>query len=158
MSEQQDPAPSPRGQHPVDVPPPPADGAASAPLTLPRQIRLAVNMQFALVAIGLVNLTIALSRVADTAVVVAGAIFMGLMDVLYLWLALRIRKGSTRARTAITVLFIFGIVTWLVDHGGSATAVVKAIAGIQLVIMAAILVLLWQRPSSAYFAARSQTI
>jgi hypothetical protein len=106
------------------------------------------------VAIALVNLIITFSGLTDTALVVAGSVFIALLDALYLWLAVMIRKGASGARTWVTVLFVVGIVSWLADLGGSATALVKAISVIQLLIMTAILALLWQRPSNAYFGAR----
>jgi hypothetical protein len=162
---------------PGSAPPPPNYGRPTSPGTAPQPVQLAVKLIFGVVALSVLSLVILFAqmgtirdqvRAADagltdaqidaavtTTVVVA--VFFGLVfAALYLWLAFMIRRGANWARITLTVLFILGILFGLVGITGNSPAISKVISVINLVLEIAILVLMWRRESSEYFALSSQ--
>lgn len=164
------------GQQYPGMAPPPAH-TPGTPAAIPQQVRLAVNLLFALVALGLIGAIIGLTQtgsVADqvratnpafsdaevdaavTATVVVGAVIGLIFTAVFLWLTFMVRKGANWARIVLTVLFIIGIIFELIGLAGPATALSKVITVIQILLQAAVLYLLWQRPSNEYFTAASR--
>jgi hypothetical protein len=166
--------PPPGGQeYPGMAPPPPS--APRPPAAVPQQVRLAVNLLFALVAIGAISVIVALTQtgaVADqirqadpnlteaqvdaavTAGIIGGVVVGLIFTALFLWLTFMVRKGANWARMVLTVLFLIGIIFQLLGLAGPGTAIAKVISVVQIVLELVILYLLWQRPSTEYFTAR----
>lgn len=82
--------------------------------------------------------------------VVAIVIFV-IVAVLYAWLILKIRQGRNWARIVATVLLVLGIVSNVSTMASNGTGATKAFEVVGLIIAVAVLVLLWLRPSNAYF-------
>jgi serine/threonine protein kinase len=98
------------------------------------------------------------AKTAHTMAGVAG-VYVGLTSVLGIvcWIALAVLCGSGRAwaRIAGTVLFALGSLTSLIVlHGTRGDPGVRAMDAVVWCIGLAVVVLLWQRKSSEYFAAR----
>jgi hypothetical protein len=171
--------PQPQGDagqdYPGMAPPPPSTPAPTAPAAPPQPVRTAVNLLFALIVIGVIGAIIGLTQtgsVADqirasnpafsdaqidsavTVGVVFGAIVSLIFAAVFLWLTFMVRKGANWARTVLTVLFVLGIIFQLIGLAGPATALAKVVSVIQIALEAAILYLLWQRPSTEYFTAQ----
>lgn len=77
-----------------------------------------------------------------------------IIAVLYVWLIVKIRQGRNWARIVATVLLALGILSSLSGLAGTGTGASKALQVIGLIISIAVLVLLWLRPSNAYFKER----
>jgi lysylphosphatidylglycerol synthetase-like protein (DUF2156 family) len=144
----------PQGSQPRHYPgaaPPPGQRPSGAPVAMPRQVALAVNLLFAIIALAVVALILMVARggASGRSLAALGSI---VSIALYVWLTLMIRKGASWARIVITVLFAIGLLPLLVTFLLPVLALVKVLALVQLVIEIAVVVLLWRAPSSAYFA------
>ena len=73
---------------------------------------------------------------------------------LWLWLARETRRGLRRARAWATVIFVIATVSGIgVDANAPSTGLTQAVSGIDWVIGLCAVVLLWNRPSRAYYRA-----
>ena len=73
---------------------------------------------------------------------------------LWLWLARETSRGLRRARTWATVIFVIATVTGIgIDANAPSTPLTQAFSGINWVIGLCVVVLLWNRPSRAYYRA-----
>jgi serine/threonine kinase PknH len=73
---------------------------------------------------------------------------------LWLWLARETKRGRRRARAWATAIFCIATVTGIgVDAHAPATGLPQAFSGIEWVIGLCAVILLWNRPSRAYYAA-----
>jgi hypothetical protein len=89
------------------------------------------------------------------AVAVGVTIFFGLVfAVLYVLLAIQVRKGKNWARIVTWVLAGLGVVGGLLGLLGNGTGLEKGLAVIILLVDAAIIVFLALKPSNEYFASR----
>jgi len=104
---QYDPQGSEPGQYPGAAPPP-AQQPSGAPVAMPRQVALAVNLLFAIIALAAVGLLLMVTQggASSRSFASLGSI---VSIALYVWLTLMIRKGASWARIVITVLFAIGI-------------------------------------------------
>jgi hypothetical protein len=84
--------------------------------------------------------------------IVLGVVFF----VLYVLLVLQLRKGRNWARIVVTVLLGLGVVSGLSSIAQPATAANKTLGVMGLIIDIAVLVLLYRKPSTAYFRAAQQ--
>ncbi|GAA4431936.1 hypothetical protein GCM10023169_37070 [Georgenia halophila] len=76
---------------------------------------------------------------------------------LWIWMAIKNGQGRSWARIVATILGGISILSFLFTMGQGATTTLQLVLGVvQLALAIAILVLLWQRTSSQYYAARSQ--
>lgn len=90
---------------------------------------------------------------AATTAVVAAAIVTLVVAGLFLWLGIMARKGRNWARITATVFLAIGIVLGLVGLSGGGLAINTALTVAALAVEVAVVILLWLRPSSAYFSA-----
>jgi len=82
------------------------------------------------------------------------AIVLGLVfAVLYILLAMQVRKGKNWARIVTWVLAGIGVLGGLLGLLGAGTGLEKGLSVVQLLIDAAIIVLLARKPANEYFAA-----
>jgi hypothetical protein len=153
---QYDPQGSQPGQYPGAVPPP-AQRPSGAPVAMPRQVALAVNLLFAIIALAVVGLLLMVTQ-GGASIASMAALGSIVSIALYVWLTLMIRKGANWARIVITVIFAIGILPSLATLLLPVPTLVKALTLVQLVIEIAVMVLLWRAPSSAYFAAHSRPV
>ena len=73
---------------------------------------------------------------------------------LWLWLARETRRGLRRARAWATAIFVIATVTGIgVDANAPSTGLTQAVSGIDWLIGLCAIVLLWNRPSRAYYRA-----
>ena len=73
---------------------------------------------------------------------------------LWLWLARETRRGLRRARAWATVIFVIATVSGIgIDANAPSTGLTQAFSGIDWVIGLCAVVLLWNRPSRAYYRA-----
>ena len=73
---------------------------------------------------------------------------------LWLWLARETRRGLRRARAWATVIFVIATVSGIgIDANAPSTGLTQAVSGIDWVIGLCAIVLLWNRPSRAYYRA-----
>jgi serine/threonine protein kinase len=73
---------------------------------------------------------------------------------LWLWLARETRRGLRRARAWATAIFVIATVTGIgVDANAPSTGLTHAVSGIDWLIGLCAIVLLWNRPSRAYYRA-----
>jgi hypothetical protein len=154
---QYDPQGSEPGQYPGAAPPPPAQRPSGAPVAMPRQVALAVNLLFTIIALAVVNLILGLAQ-PGASIASMAALGSIVSIALFVWLTLMIRKGANWARIVITVLFAIGIIALLFTLLLPVPTLLKALTLVQLVIEIAVMVLLWRAPSSAYFAAHSRPV
>lgn len=75
----------------------------------------------------------------------------GVFFVLYVLLVLQLRKGRNWARIVVTVLLGLGVISGLSSVSQPATAANKTLGVLGLIIDIAVLVLLYLKPSAAYF-------
>jgi hypothetical protein len=164
-------------EYPGMQPPPPS--APRAPAAIPQQVRLAVNLLFVLIAVGVIGAIIGLTQTAAvgdqiraqnpgftdsqvdaavTAGVVFGAVLSLIFAAIFLWLTFMVRRGANWARIVLTVLFVIGIIFQLIGLAGPGTALTKLVSVVQIVLEIAVLYLLWQRPSTEYFTAASRPV
>lgn len=143
-------------------------------LTAPQEVIRATQLMFVRVAIGLISAIITFAsgdaiktsirdrdpslstdqidsayRVGVAVAVVFGLIFA----VLYILLAIQVRKGKNWARIVTWVLAGLGVLSGLLGLFGTGTGLEKAIAVLLLLVDAAIIVLLTRKPANEYFSA-----
>jgi hypothetical protein len=153
----------------------PYGGAPRTPLAPPREVMWASYLMFAQVALAVINAILNLAdsegfkdaireaqpnltpdevdsayTVGVVFTVVIGIIFA----VLYLLLALQVRKGKNWARIVTFVLASLGLVFGLLGLAADAPALSRFFGVIGLLLDAAIIVLLLMKPSNDYFAAQ----
>jgi len=154
-NQQQFGSPQPYGNQPYGYPQP--YGTPAQPGVVPGTLKAAVVFMFiggALEAIGAIgSLTGGAGATGFGAVISAG---------LWFWMAISCRQGKNWARITSTVFFAIDCVLLLVVI--AAASKLAGTAGVGLVVGSAVLqwliglvaiVLLWMRPSSAYFSAMS---
>jgi hypothetical protein len=177
MSDPNDPAYPPLPAAPGYGAMPPAEYGQPVPVgPAPTPVLTAVRLMFVAAALGVVSLIVALStkntirtKIADknpdfdsqklnTAVnvtigtiVVFGVVFI----VLFVLLALQVRKGKNWARIVTWVITGLGIISALASLGQSVTAASRVIGLVSGLLDVAIVVLLLQKPSNAFFKPRT---
>ena len=94
---------------------------------------------------------------AAYAIAIVGSVVVALIGVgLWLWMAWKNGQGRGWARIVATVLGGLNVVMTLFSvASGNATALAMVLGLVNLVLAVAILVLLWKKESSAFYAARS---
>ncbi len=143
-------------------------------LTAPQEVVRASQLMFVRVAIGLISaiITFASGDAIKTsirdrdpslttdqvnsayAIGVGVAIVFGLIfAVLYILLAIQVRKGKNWARITTWVLAGLGVLSGLLGLFGTGTGLEKIIAVLLLLVDAAIIVLLTRKPANEYFSA-----
>lgn len=153
----------------------PYGGQQQAAATPPPTVVRAVQLMFVRVAVGVLSALIAFAsgdaikdsiRESNTSLTadevdaayalgVGVAVFFGLVfAVLYILLAIQVRKGKNWARIVTWVLAGLGVLSGLVGLLGSGTGLEKLVSVVLLLIDAAIIVFLALKPSSDYFASR----
>ena len=151
---------------------PPAPATRGTP---PTEVLRAVQLMFLRVALGVLNTLVAFlsaDSIKDSirendptltpdkvdaayAVAVGITVFFGLVfAVLYVLLAIQVRKGKNWARIVTWVLAGLGVLGGLLSLLGDGTGLEKGLGVIILLVDAAIIVLLAMKPSNEYFAAR----
>lgn len=156
------------------MPPAPQGGApvAKDPRSAPSTVQNAVRLMFALVVLSLISLIVVFadksalrdaiekhnpgfdSSQVDTALntaVAVGAVIGIVLMVLYVLLALQVRKGKNWARIVTWVLSGLGVLGSISNLAQPEAALTKVIAVIELVVDVAVIVLLAMRPSNEYF-------
>jgi hypothetical protein len=147
----------------------------------PPSIRTAVRLRWVGAAVSLLSLVVTIStlgtlkdrireQVAATGQDVnpdmvdaafAGAVAIGVLSGLvaaglWLWMAWKNGQGRRWARVVATVLGGINVVSTLFSFAaGGSTLPALALAAVNLVLAISILVLLWRKESSAFYAARS---
>lgn len=137
---------------------------------MPSQVRLAARMMYAgavLAAIGLlyygfstspasapqpVHIGNPRSAAYGAGFVAAGILFAAIVAGLWLWLAWAIRRGRNWARIVSTVLFGLGGLRLLAGLLASPTSVVTICWALSWLAGLIAIIMLFQRPSSAFFA------
>ncbi len=157
------------------MPPAPQGGpppTARDPRNAPPTVRNAVRLMFFLAALGVIGLIIVfadkdalrtavakanpsddttqIDNAVNTAVTV-GAVIGIVLIVLYVLLALQVRKGKNWARIVTWVLAGLGVLGGLTNLAQPQAALTKVVAGVELVLYIALIVLLALRPSNEYF-------
>lgn len=157
------------------MPPAPQGGPPPTtrdPRTAPSTVQNAVRLMFVLAALGLIGLIIVFAnkdalRTAirdanpgydttqlDNAVnagVTIGAVIGIVLIVLYVLLALQVRKGKNWARIVTWVLAGLGVLGGITNLAQPQAALTKVIAGVELVLYIALIVLLAMSQSNEYF-------
>lgn len=132
----------------------------SGPVTkrVPRSVRHAVHLMYAGAAlyamsgiVGLVSLVTGSAAVSGALPAAVVVISILVPVVLWLWMARGCRAGRPWARVWSTILFAVATIATLGLLGGSAGAWALLGAIVSWFIGLAVVVLLWQRSSSAYF-------
>lgn len=150
-------------------------GQQQAPAAAPPSVLRAAQLMFVRVAVGILSALIAFasgdaikdsiresnpSLSADEvnsayALGVGVAVFFGLVfAVLYILLAIQVRKGKNWARIVTWVLAGLGVLSGLLGLLGDGTALEKVVSVLLLLIDAAIIYLLATKPSNEFFASR----
>lgn len=169
-------------RHPgTPAPPPPSSGPPLATAEQPQPIRTAVRLMWAGAAVSLVSLVYSVSTlgtlkddiadgmrdsdstVSQTAidaaygVAIGFALVVGAMGVLlWLWMAWKNGQGRTWARVVATVLGALNVISVLFTAlGGNQAGLSSIFAVINLVLAVVILILLYRKESSAFYAAHS---
>lgn len=157
------------------MPPAPQGGTPVGrkdPRTAPSTVRGAVWIMFALAAFGLISLIVVfadkdalrkairdantsydtqhIDTAVNTAVTIAVVIGLVLL-VLYVLLALQVRKGKNWARIVTWVLAGLGVLGGISTLAQPQAALSKVVAGVELVLYILLIVLLAMRPSNEYF-------
>jgi len=74
---------------------------------------------------------------------------------LWLWLARETKRGRRRARAWATAIFLIATVSGIgIDAHAPSTGLTQAFSGIEWVIGLCAVIMLWNRPSRAYYAAQ----
>jgi hypothetical protein len=155
---------------------PPAEYGQPAPVgPAPSTVVNAVRLMFVAAVIGLVSLIVALSTKStlrtdiakknpdfdsaklNTAVnvaITAGVVFGIVFIVLFILLALQVRKGKNWARIVTWVITGLGIVSALASLGQTIAPASRVVGVISGLLDIAIVVLLLQKPSNAFFKSR----
>jgi hypothetical protein len=157
---------------PMPPPPPGGQPVAREPRSAPSTVQNAVRLMFVLAALGLIGLIVVFAdqdalrkaiadknpgydtHQLDTAVhtgVAIGAVIGIVLIVLYVLLALQVRKGKNWARIVTWVLAGLGVLGAITNLAQPQAAITKAIAGVELVLYAVLIVLLAMGPSNEYF-------
>ena len=183
----QDPWQNPNDQHQGGPPPaaypgypayPPYPGGAygyamPAPVKppMPNSVRIAVNLMFTGLGIGLVNMVIGITQVgtindhlkslgysdtiinSDKGFFIAGAVAGGLIGAgLWLWMALATRAGHDYARTVSSVFFGIGVLSSLSSLINSWVPVISKISSVvTLVVGLLAIIFVWRSESGPYF-------
>jgi len=179
----QAPGPLGPGGYPVHPGTPASESArpAAAQVAQPASIRLAVNLMRVGAAISLISLVVGLATLGSlkdqirdqlieddpsttqSTIDAAYGISIGFIVVfgaigvlLWLWMAWKNGAGRNWARIVATVLAALNIVSTLISIMGGNTTTVSAVFTILNVVLAiAILVLLWRKESSSFYAAHA---
>jgi hypothetical protein len=154
---------------PQGGPPPPA---ARDPRNAPSTVQNAVRLMFVLAALGVIGLIVVFAdksalrkAIADAnpsydtskldstvnAGIAIGAVIGIILIVLYVLLALQVRKGKNWARIVTWVLAGLGALGGVTNLAQPQAALTKVIAGIELVLYVVLIVLLALKPSNDYF-------
>jgi hypothetical protein len=171
------PAPGPGGFGQYGAMPPAEYGQPPAPVgPPPSSVIYAVQLMYVAAAAGLVSLIVALSTKStlradiakknpdfdsaklNTAVNVAsgaGVVFGIVFIVLFVLLALQVRKGKNWARVVTWVITGLGIVSALASLGQTVAPASRVISLVSGLLDVAIVVLLLQKPSNAFFKPRT---
>ncbi len=150
-------------------------GQPATPANPPNEVLRAVQLMFARVVLGILSALVAFAS-ADSikdsirendptltqsevdsafALAIGITIFFGLVfAVLYILLAIQVRKGKNWARIVTFVLAGLGVLGGVLSLVGDGTGLEKGISLIVLLVDVGIIVLLAMKPSSQYFAAR----
>lgn len=165
---------------PADEPPRESGRVVSA--ARPSSIRLAVRLMWAGAVLSVVSLIVMFATLdslksdirdslrksdanytqssldAAYAVAIGGAVFAALVGVgLWLWMAWKNGEGRSWARVVATVLAGINLLSTIYTlTAGRSTGASMAIAVVNLVLAAVILVLLWRKESSDFYAERSR--
>jgi hypothetical protein len=157
------------------MPPAPQGGPPPAgrdPRSAPSTVRNAVRLMFVLAALGLIALIIVFANKnelrkaiadanpgydttqLDNAVnvgITIGAVIGIVLIVLYVLLALQVRKGKNWARIVTWVLAGLGVLGSVTNLAQPQAALTKVVAGVELVLYVVLIVLLAMAPSNEYF-------
>jgi hypothetical protein len=142
------------------------------PRSAPSSVQNAVRLMFLLAALGLIGIIVVFAdknalRTAienansgystkqvddalNTAVAIAAVIGI-ILIVLYVLLALQVRKGKNWARIVTWVLAGLGVLGSVGNLAQPQAAITKVIAGVELVLYVVLIVLLAMKPSNEYF-------
>jgi hypothetical protein len=145
---------------------------AKDPRSAPSTVQNAVRLMFLLAALGLIGIivvfaekdalrtairdansgydTTQIDNALNTAIAV-GAVIGVILIVLYVLLALQVRKGKNWARIVTWVLAGLGVLGAFSNLAQPQAAITKVIAGIELVLYIVLIVLLAMKPSNEYF-------
>ena len=150
----------------------PPGGRADA--TAPPEVVRATQLMFVRVAIGIISAIITFASgdairtsirdrdpslsqdqidSAYTVGVVVAVVFGLIFAVLYILLAIQVRKGKNWARIVTWVLAGLGVLSGLLGLFGTGTGLEKVVAVLLLLVDAGIIVLLTRKPANQYFAA-----
>ena len=166
----------------ADIPLPPPQGPAEPPLERPSSLSAAVRLMQLGAVLSLLSVIVSMltldslkesmgdaMREADPNVsqatidaaysvgIVSGLIGGVIAVGLWLWMAWKNGQGRSWARIVATVFGALNLIFTAVSFGSPGmTAVSLGFGAMNLVLAAVIIVLLWQKPSSAYFSAVSQ--
>lgn len=149
--------------------------APGTPMTRPRPVDLAIKLIWALVALSLVSALVTfflldtivdqviddagLTGSVDADTIRSGAVLGAVVGLvitvgLYALLAFFLGRGANWARIVYTVLAVLGIIASVVGLTSPQPALLLVISVVQLGLTAAIVFLLWQKESTAFFKAR----
>lgn len=163
--------------------PPPEARQPSAPVAQPSAIRTAVRLMWAGAVISLLSLVVTLATVgslktqirdqldksgqqvtsstinAAYGFAIAFAVVTTLIAIgLWLWMAWKNGQGRGWARIVATVLAGINVLSTIYSvASGSATPVSTIITVVNLILAIVIVVLLWRKESTAFYAANSKT-
>ena len=162
--------------------PPPPGMPPAAPSSLPRSVHTAVQLMYVGAVLSLLSLVVSLStlgslksqirdrlakdgqQVSDTVLnagirfAVAFIIIDGIIAIaLWLWMARKNAQGRSWARVVSTVLGCINVIaTIYAITSGNTTTIASIITVVNLVLAIAILVLLWRKESSQFYAAQAR--
>lgn len=147
--------------------------AAPAPVKppMPNSVRIAVNLMFAGLAIGLINMIIGLTQLSsvedhlrslgysdatinsDKGVFVASAVVGGLIGAgLWLWMALATRAGHNYARIVSSVFFGIGVVGSISNLASSWVPAIDKISSVATLLVGLLaIIFVWKGESGPYF-------
>ena len=138
---------------------------------MPNSVRIAVNLMFAGMAIGLINMVIGLTQInavndhlrslgysettinSDKGVFIASAVVGGLIGVgLWLWMALATRGGHNYARIVSSVFFGLGVLGGLSNLANSWIPAIDKIGSVATLIVGLLaIIFVWKGESGPYF-------
>jgi hypothetical protein len=177
--------PPPDGRYPADALPSYPEGAGDEParriVPQPPSIQLAVRLMWVGAGLSLVSLIVSLltlsslkSHIRDQLAksnptlsnsdinttyhaVVAGAVIVAVLGIaLWLWMAWKNGQGRSWARVVATVLGVINLLSSIYSIAvGHSLAVSAVLTVLNLILAVVILVLLWRRESSDFYAAQS---
>jgi uncharacterized membrane protein len=157
----------------MPAPPPSEWQGQPAAIEPPQEIKTAVNIVWAIVAVSVLatiltflylddfveaagaDLTSAEQDAARSGAIVGAIIGFLVFGALWVVLGIFLRKGANWARIVLTVLaglgILFGIIPLL---AGNQPAVLMIVSIVQLVLLVALLYFMWRKESTAYITAR----